>query len=187
MFTVGDTLDPLMFMSDGTHLLNSAGTKTEWPEYMKSGNWSLKIRQMPSAQSVMMVALMQIPIKNRDIPQKRLEKQWQTIRVVLNEVLQWVLQPLTMKQNPSSESGYYSVFCTNGNFRSCKLVVAAWLADCPEYCDQHHFKRHVCFRCRSPKNKLGDYVPPDKPNAQWDHNLYTTPTDANMKAANAKL
>jgi len=35
---VGDTLVPLIFMSDGTHLSNSAGNKKVWPVYMTIGN-----------------------------------------------------------------------------------------------------------------------------------------------------
>jgi hypothetical protein len=149
-------------MSDGTHLSNFAGDKKEWPVYMTIGNLSSKLRQMPSTHSVVMVALLPIPIKNRNIPQKRLDEQRHTNREVLNEVLRRVLQPLTFKQNPSAESGYYNVLCADGNFRRCKPVLAAWLADCPEYSDVHHLERHVCFWCECPKNELGDYVPPDK-------------------------
>jgi hypothetical protein len=69
---VGDTLVPLLFMSDGTHLANFAGDKTEWPVSMIICNLSSKIRQMPSMHSVVMVALLPIPINNRNIPQKRL-------------------------------------------------------------------------------------------------------------------
>ena len=65
---VGDTLVPLIFMSDGMHLSNFAGDKKEWPVYMKIGNLSSKIRQTPSTHSVVMVALLLIPIKNRNIP-----------------------------------------------------------------------------------------------------------------------
>ena len=85
-----------------------------------------------------MVALLGIVIKNRNIPPKWLDEQHQINRVVLNEVLWWVLHPLTIKQNPSAESGYYNVLCADGNFRRCKPVLAAWLADCPEYSDLHH-------------------------------------------------
>jgi len=92
-------------MSDGTHLSNFAGDKKEWPVYMTIGNLSSKIRQMPSTHSVLMVALLPIPIKNRNIPQKRLDEQRQTNREVLNEVLRRVLHPLTFKQNSSAESG----------------------------------------------------------------------------------
>jgi hypothetical protein len=84
-------------MSDETHLSNFAGDKKEWPVYMTIGNLSWKIRQMPSTHSVVMVALLPIPIKNRNIPQKGLDKQRQTHREVLNDVLRRVLQPLTFK------------------------------------------------------------------------------------------
>jgi len=103
-----------------------------------------------------MVALLPIPIKNHNIPQKQLDEQQQTYREVLNEVLRRVLQPLTIKQNPNTESGYYNVLCADGNFRRCKPVLAAWLADCPEYSDLHHLEQHVCFWCECPKNELGD-------------------------------
>ena len=86
-------------MSDGTHLLNFAGDKKEWPVYMTIRNLSSKIHQMPSTHTVIMVALLPIAIMNRNIPQKRLDEQLQTHREVLNHVLQRVLrrvlQPLT--------------------------------------------------------------------------------------------
>jgi len=103
---LGDTLVPLIFMSDGTHLSNFASDKKEWPVYMTIGNLSSKIGQMPSAHTVVMVSLLPIPIKNCNIPQKPLDEQRQTNREVLNEVLRRVLQPLTFKQNPNAESGY---------------------------------------------------------------------------------
>jgi len=134
-----------------------------------------------------MVTLLPIPIDNRNIPQQWLNEQRQTNRKVLNEVLRWVLRPLTFKQNPSAESGYYNVLCADGNFRRCKPVLAAWVADCPEYSDLHHLERHVCFWCECPKNKLGDYVPPDKEYPRRDHNLYRSLGDANTKEADAEL
>jgi len=182
-----DTLVPLIFMSDGTHLSNYAGDKKEWPVYMTIGNLSSKIRQMPSVHTVVMVALLPIPIKNRNIPQKRLDEQRQTNREVLNEVLRRVLQPLTFELNPSAGSGYYNVLCADGNFRRCKPVLAAWLADCPEYSDLHHLERHVCFLCECPKNELGDYVPSDKQHPRQDHNLCKTLSNGNTKAADAEL
>jgi hypothetical protein len=72
---VGDTLVPLIFMSDRTHLSNFAGHKTEWPEYMTVGNLSSKIHRMPSTHSIVMVALRPIAIKNLNIPQNWLDTQ----------------------------------------------------------------------------------------------------------------
>jgi len=126
-------------------------------------------------------------IKNRNIPQKRLNEQRQTNQDVLNEVIRRVLQPLTFKQNPTAESGYYNILCAAGNFRRWKPVFAAWLVDYPEYRYLHHFEWHVCVSCDCPKNEHGDYVPPDKQHLQRDHNLYRTLSNANTKAANAEL
>jgi len=174
-------------MFDGTHLSNFAGDKNEWPVYMTIGNLSSKLRQMPTTHTVVIVALLPIPIKNRNIPQKRLDEQRQTTLEVLNEVLRRVLHPLTFKQNPSTESGYYNVLCADRNFRRCKPVFAAWLADCPDYSNLHHLEQHVCMWCECPKNELGDNVPPDKQHPRRDHNLYRTLRDAYTKAADAKL
>jgi len=184
---LGDTLVPLIFMSDRTHLSNFPGTKNVWPVYMTIGKLSSKIRQMPSAHTVVMVALLPIPINNHNIPQQQLDEQRQTKREVLNKVLRRVLQPVIFKQNPNAESGYYNVLCADGNFRRCKPVLAAWLAECPEYSDLHHLGRHVCFLCDCPKNELGEYVPSDKQHPRRDHNLYRMLSDANTKPADAEL
>jgi hypothetical protein len=75
MLRVGDTLVPMIFMSDGMHLSNFAGNKKEWPVYITIGDLSSKLCQMPSTHSVIMVTLLLIPIKNRNIPHKWLDEQ----------------------------------------------------------------------------------------------------------------
>jgi len=107
--------------------------------------------------------------------------------VVLSNVLWLVLQPLTSIQNPWAESGSYNLLCADGNFRRCKLVSAAWLADCPDYCNLHHLEQHVCFWCYCPENKLGDSVPHDKLLHRWDHNLNCMLSNGNTKEADAQL
>jgi hypothetical protein len=144
---VEERLGLLNFMFDRTHLSNFASNKTEWPVYMAIGDLSSKIRQMPSTHSGMMVALLPIPINNHNIPQTRHHEQRQTQREVLHKVLRRLLQPLTIMHNPRTECGYYNVLCADGNLRHCKPVLAAWHADCPEYCDLHHLERYVCFWC----------------------------------------
>jgi len=66
---VGDTLVPLIVMSDGTNLSNFACHNSEWPVYMTIGNQVSKIRQMPSMHSVAMVAVVPILIKTCNILQ----------------------------------------------------------------------------------------------------------------------
>jgi hypothetical protein len=114
---------------------------------------------MPSTYSSLKVALLPLPMKNINIPQARLNERQQTHREGLNDVLQRVLRSPTLTHNPSTERAYYNIFCANGNFRSCKLVSAASLADCPAYSDQHHHEQHISFQCKCPNTKLGDYIP----------------------------
>jgi len=142
---------------------------------------------MPSTGSVLMIALLPIPIKNHNIPQDQLDEQRQSSREVLNEVLQRLLQPVTLKHNPRAGSGYYNILCADGNFGCFKLVLAAWLADCPEYSNLHHLERHVCFWCECPKDELGNPVYPDKQHPRHDHNLYRMLSNANTMAADAEL
>jgi len=142
---VMDTLVPLMFMSDRTHRSNFAGDKKESPVYMTIGNLSWMIPQMASTKSVIIVTLLPNPIVNCNILQKWLNWPWQTNREVLNEVLWRILQPLTFIHKHCAESRYYNVLHTDGRFRRCKPVLAAWLGDCPEYSDLHHLECRVCF------------------------------------------
>jgi hypothetical protein len=154
MLRVEDTLVPLMCMSDGTHLPNFAGHRNEWPVYIAIGNLSSTIRKMPSTHSIEMVALLLIPMKNRNTPQKRLDELRQPNRERLNEVLPQVLQPLTLEQHPSTESGHLHILYADANFRRYQLVLAAWLADYPENSDRHHLERHRCLWSECPKNQL---------------------------------
>jgi len=147
----------------------------------------MKIHQMPSTHSVVMVTLLLFLIKNSNIPVKWLDEQWQTNREVLSEVLWQWLQPLTGKQKPCAENGYYNVLCADGNFMCCNLDLARCLTDCPEYSDLHHVKWHGYFWCKCPNNELGGDVPSDKQYHQRDHNLYRMLSDANTKTADAKL
>jgi len=174
-------------MSNGTHLSHFAGDMKAWPVYMTIGNQLSKICQMRSMRSIIMVALLPLPIKNRNILQTRLDEQQQTNQEVLNKVLRLVLQPASFQLNSSAESRYYIIPCADGNFRRCKLVLAAWHDNCTEYSDLHHLERHVCFWCEYPKNELGDYVPPGKQHPRQDHNLHRTLSNSIATAANAEL
>jgi len=130
MLRVANTRVPSIFLSNGIRLSNFTGDKQEWPVYMTIGNPSSKIHQMPSTYSIEMVTLLPIPIKHRNVPQKRLDEQWRTKRELLTEVLWQVLQSLTLKQNASAERRYYNILCADGNVRCCKPVLAESLADC---------------------------------------------------------
>ena len=185
--TVSDTLVPLIFIFDGTPPFNCTGYRKEWPAYMTIGNRTSKIHPMPSTHSVVIVALLLIPIKNCNIAEKQQDKQWHTNREVLNEALRPVLKALTITHSPSTESRYDNVLCEDGYFRRCKPVLEAWLADCPKYCDLHHLEGTVHLRCECPINELEHSVHPDKQHPQWDYNLYGKLNAASTNTADTEL
>jgi hypothetical protein len=88
---LGDTLVPLIFMSDRTCLSNFAGDNKQWAEYMTIRNQSSKIPHILSVHTVVMFALLPIPIKNHNTPQKQLDEKSETNAEVLHEVLRRVL------------------------------------------------------------------------------------------------
>jgi hypothetical protein len=122
---------------------------------MAIGNQSSKIHEMHSTARVILLALQPIPTRRPNILPKRLDEQRQSHPLVLNEALWQVLQPLTFIRNPSAESRYHKVLCADGNFWRCKPVLAAWLADCPEYCHLYDLEWQVCFWCECPMNEYG--------------------------------
>jgi hypothetical protein len=174
-------------MSNGTRLSNFAGDKKECSVYLTIGYLSSQLRNMPSTHGIQMVALLPITIKNRNIPPKRFYEQWHTNEEVLNKVHWGALQPVTFKQNPSAECGYYNILYSDRIFMRHKPVSAAWLADCREDSDVYHLDRHVCFWSQCPMNELGDIVAPDKQHPRRDHNIYPMLSNANNKPADAEL
>jgi len=145
MLSVGDTLVPLIFITNGTHLTNFAGDTRVWPVYTTIGNLCSKIHQMASMQNTVMIALLKIPIKNCHIPQKLLDMEQQSKSEVLNQVLRQGIQPPSCQHNHSTESISYNVLCANVNFGHRKLILVAWIADCCECSDQYHIEQQVCF------------------------------------------
>jgi len=186
-FRVDDTLVPIIFLSNGTHLSNFAGDKKEFPVYISIRNVSSKICQIGSTSGIVIIALLPFPIKNRKICQKWLDELRQTYRELLNKVLRRGLQGLTVKPKPSGQSEYYNVLCADGTLRRCKPVLAAWLAHCAVNSDIYYHERNISVWCECPQNKLGDFVPPVTQHPRWVHNLYRTLSNPNTKVADSEL
>jgi len=71
----GDTVLPIIFRSDTTHLMNFSGDKKAWPVYMTIGNLSASARMATAMHSLLLVMLLPIAIKMRDIPLSRYKEQ----------------------------------------------------------------------------------------------------------------
>jgi hypothetical protein len=147
----------LIFMSDATHLTNFAGDGKAWPVYMTIGNLSAAVRVALSIKSVLLIALLPVPIKLRDIPKARREFQREHNRLVHQHVLRHLLVPLEQ-----AEGGVLTVRCADGHIRRCHATVAAWLTDYPEHCELQNLRYGSCIWCECPPGEMGDYHPPPR-------------------------
>jgi Plavaka transposase len=180
MLDDGDTVVPIIFMSDATHLTNFSGDKKAWPVYMTIGNLSSSARMAPAMHSVLLIALLPIAVKMRDIPLSRYTAQKEHNRMVLQHVLRHILGPL---MRPDRRIFYAR--CADGHFRRCVASPAAWIADYPEHRDLHNIKNGVCYWCECPQSEMGEL--PAQPYPPRDHDKYRTLSVANSAAANARL
>ena len=81
-------------MSDATHLTNFYGDKKAWPIYMTVSNLSAVARMKHIMHRVLLVGLLPIPVKMRDLPAKKRNAQRERNRMVMQYILQHVLQDL---------------------------------------------------------------------------------------------
>jgi hypothetical protein len=170
----------MIFMSDATHLTNFSGDKKAWPVYMTIGNLSTTVRMAPSHHGILLIALLPIPIKMRDVPMSVYNTQKEHNRMIQQHVLRHVLEPL-MDEN----SRVFYARCADSYFRRCVASPAAWIADYPEHRDLHNIKNGICYWCECPHEEMGEF--PVEPYERRDHALYKILSDTNTPAAKARL
>jgi len=127
-------------MSDATQLTNFSGDKKAWPVYMTIGNLSTSACMATAMHSVLLVALLAIAIKIRNIPHSRYKEQKEHNRMVLQHVLHHILGPLM-----HAEHRVFFAWCADGHFRCCIASPVTWIADYPEHWDLHNIKNSVCY------------------------------------------
>ena len=93
---IGSTLVPVLFASDATHLTNYSGDGKVWPLYMSIGNIKSSMRNKPSNQAWVPVALFPVgPKRVKKVPGWSEEKQEQESIKVLHSLLEVILCPLS--------------------------------------------------------------------------------------------
>ena len=173
---MGQTIVPIILMSDGTHLTNFCGDKKVWPIYMTIGNLCAAVRMKHSMHAVLLVALLPIPIKMHYIPLKKRNAQREHNQMVLQHVLQDVMQGLLQSEN---ENGHFYTYWADGRFRYCYPTLAGWMADYPEHRDHHNIKNGVCYWCKCPQGEMGDFCDQTDCHQLRDHTLYRQFSDEN--------
>jgi hypothetical protein len=164
---VGETIVPLIFLSDSTHLTNFAGDKKAWPVYMTIGNIHSTVRMKPTMHSVVKVALLPQPLKARDVPLSQKNKQKKHNRLIQQTVLDYVLQPLS-----NAQDWQFDAFCSDENWRRCHAVLSGWIGDYPEHVFLQGCGYGNCPHCEVSKDDLGDL--PETPPPLRDHCAYET-------------
>ena len=154
-------------MSDATHLTNFCGDKKAWPIYMTIGNLSAKARMQHTLHGVLLVALLPIPVKMREVPAKKRNTQREHNRMVMQQVLKHIMQDLL-----EDEGRHFYAYCADGKVRRCYPTLAAWMADYPEHCNLHNIKSGVCYWCECPQEKMGDHLRPADRYPIRNHTLY---------------
>jgi hypothetical protein len=118
----------------------------------------------PVTQSVLLVGLLPVPLKLRDVPARQLARQHERNPTVARGVLRCILEPLC-----HPEGGVFTALCANGQRRRCYTTVSAWLADDSEHCDLHNLLHGSCIWCQCPTDQMGDYRPPNDHHPTRDH------------------
>jgi hypothetical protein len=176
----GDTVLPMIFLSDATRLTNFYGNKKAWPVYMKIGNLSTTIRMASSYHCILLIARLPIPIKMRDVPLSQYDTQKEHNQMIQQHVLRHVLGTLM-----DANRRVFYARCADDYFTHCVASPAAWIADYPEHRDLHNIKNGSCYWCECPHDEMGEF--PVKRYHRRDHTQYRMVSDANTPAAKARL
>ncbi|KAF8473800.1 hypothetical protein BDZ91DRAFT_845281 [Kalaharituber pfeilii] len=167
---IGSTLVPILLASDVTHLTNFSGGKKLWPLYLSIGNITSRVRNMPSMNAWIPLALLPIsPKRVSGIDGYSIDTQKQESLDVIHKLLAYILKPLS---NPACRKGIEMV-CADEQVRLCIPRVSGWLADHPENCTIHGIKSNLCTICSSPKKQLGELPEPGCEYPKRDHKAYT--------------
>jgi Plavaka transposase len=95
-----------------------------------------------------LLALLPVPTKLRNISTGSDENQRRNNREALHSVIQEILRPLNYE-------GPISMDCADGMRRDCFPILAAWIADHEEHMNLHNINRNLCPKCEIPLEHLG--------------------------------
>lgn len=134
---------------------------------MSIGNISSTIRNKPSMNAWIPIALLPIPPKRLDkISKYSVEAQELDVLQVTHEILSQILSPLSDGQ---SQKGIEMV-CSDEKIRCCIPKLSAWLADHMENVMIHGIYSNRCPICVAPPDEFGDL--PEAPHDTRRHSGY---------------
>ncbi|KAF8415846.1 hypothetical protein EV426DRAFT_541644, partial [Tirmania nivea] len=138
---VGSMLIPVLLAYDQTYLTNYSRDKKLWPLYMSIGNIKSIVRNKPTMNAWIPIAL----LPELDALQ------------IMHEILSHILSPLA---NAKTQEGIEMV-CCDENICRCVPKLSAWLADYMENAIIYGIASNRCSIYVAPPNEFGEL--PERP------------------------
>ena len=155
---MGATVIPILLSSDQTHLTNFSGGKKLWPVYMTIGNIHSNIRNKPSYNVWILIALLPIPPKRvSKIPRYKESEQELDSLAILHQYLWTLLRPLADFFNSKKTSMGLEIHCTDEQIRCGFSILICWLADHQENMHLQGVFSNRCPICPCPVNHFGEF------------------------------
>jgi len=138
-----------------------------WPIYIRIGNIASTIKNKPTINAWIPLALLPIPLKRLDkIPGYPVKAQELDMLQVTHEIISSILSPLC---DVASQRGI-EIVCCDEKVRNCVPILCGWLADHMENVMIYGISSNWCPICITPPNEFGELVNP--PYASRQHSKY---------------
>ncbi|KAF8320829.1 hypothetical protein DL93DRAFT_2131236 [Clavulina sp. PMI_390] len=151
----GTTLIPIILASDATHLTNFSGGKKAHAVYMSLGNIHKEVRNAPSNNAWILVALLPTNLKfeAEKFPNKTQTEAMPGLLAhqAFHRCMRDLLYPLRKDQQR-----YHVWRCPDGKKRRCHPKLMVWIADLPEQQMIACVRSKSCPVCPCSSRTLGD-------------------------------
>lgn len=175
-----------MLGSDQTHYTNFSGDKKGWPLYLSIGNIPWSVRKKVSSRTTVLLALLPVPPKVKNLTGGALKRQQDTNADVARQVQQILWAPLE-KLYANGRRGDVVLDCADGYQRRCFLSVSIWIGDYMENIAQHSIMKDWCPVCELEPKEF-DHGSIKGKTRRWGQykrlvDLYNDPSTSNENAA----
>jgi len=139
----GETVVPLLFAYDQTHLINLAREKTAWPVYPSICNLTKDFGRQCSKCACVLVAI--LPISQNNPKDGKMHRSW-------CDAIEHILKPIAERDIAGLG---YEWDCADGKIGRCYLILVAWIADHQEHVILARIINRLCPICEIPQTKIG--------------------------------
>ncbi|KAI5850792.1 hypothetical protein BZA05DRAFT_338284, partial [Tricharina praecox] len=172
----GDTVVLMVFLSNAKHLTNFSGDKKVWPVHMTVGNLSFTIRMAPGQPGILLITLLSLPVKMREVPTGQYNEQKEHNRMMQQHVLRHIQELLI-----DADRRTFYAQCAECYFGHYVASLDGWIADYPEHRDLYNISNGFCHWCECPRGEICDYLV--NPHGRRDRTIERALNDINTLEA----